>query len=276
MAEAEQRSSAEKERDIATTLSQELTREKQELSRQKEEQRRSLYAAQMNLVQKAWDSSSISRVRELLNASRPQPGESDLRRFEWHYWKRMLHGEIRSVQLPIGDIEEPTVSNVALSAKTTGLFSQNLQSGIQVWSLSKAKLLFEKPNAVASLLSDNGSRIAYLVSDANTVRSKPSAAIVIDARTGKEIFRLSIPINRSVNGFDFSADGSRLAITGENDVFVYNVDVGKQLFVLQGHSGEILAVAFSADNARIASSAGNRLGTVFSQPISDIIGATGN
>ena len=50
-----------------------------QLNRRKEQQRRMLYVAQMNLIQKAWDSDNISRVRDLLNASRPRPGTKGVR-----------------------------------------------------------------------------------------------------------------------------------------------------------------------------------------------------
>ena len=98
----------EQQRKLALTAKEEAEHERDkakainaELQMQKEQQRRMLYVAQMNLVRKAWDSNHIDRVRELLNAVRPQPGEADLRGFEWRYWLRMLHGEERVLQLPI-------------------------------------------------------------------------------------------------------------------------------------------------------------------------------
>ncbi len=97
--EESQRITAVQERDKALALSAALDLEKQELSRQKEEQRRMRYDSDMNLVQTAWDASNVYRVRDLLNAHRPQPGEADLRGFEWHYWNRMTHSEMRSLKL---------------------------------------------------------------------------------------------------------------------------------------------------------------------------------
>jgi WD40 repeat protein len=48
----------------------------------------------MNLAQHAWESGDIRRVRELLERHRPNPGESDLRHFEWHYLNRLCHQEL--------------------------------------------------------------------------------------------------------------------------------------------------------------------------------------
>jgi hypothetical protein len=52
----------------------------------------------------------------------------------------------------------------------------------------------------------------------------------------------------------FSPDGLRLASAHpDGTVRLWDADTGKQLAVLQGHTGEVLAVAFSPDGSRIAS-----------------------
>ena len=82
---------------------------KQELDRQKEEQRRMLYTSDMNLVQSAWEADNVNRVIEQLNAHRPQPGQLDLRGFEWHYWNRQCHSNLRTVKLKKGSTYTPAV-----------------------------------------------------------------------------------------------------------------------------------------------------------------------
>src|SRR5262249_55331048 len=63
----------------------------EELARQS---RRRLYAARINLAQQVAQEGDIARVEELLNSVRPQPGEEDLRGFEWHYLNQISHSEI--------------------------------------------------------------------------------------------------------------------------------------------------------------------------------------
>jgi len=63
------------------------------------ETRRSLYAAQLNLIPGAWDANNISRIRELLRATRPLPGQEDLRGFEWFYWNRQCHSDLQTAKL---------------------------------------------------------------------------------------------------------------------------------------------------------------------------------
>ncbi len=63
--------------------------------------RRTLYAARLNLAQVAWDARNATRTLELLEATRPGPGEPDFRGFEWGYYQRQAHGERAVRKLPV-------------------------------------------------------------------------------------------------------------------------------------------------------------------------------
>jgi serine/threonine protein kinase/WD40 repeat protein len=89
---ATEKSNVEKERDKAQRLADDL-------ENSREEQRQLYYAAQMNLLQQAWDTDNITRARQLLQATRPGAGETDLRGFEWHYWQRKVHGDTKTIEL---------------------------------------------------------------------------------------------------------------------------------------------------------------------------------
>jgi WD40 repeat protein len=54
---------------------------------------RHLYAAHLNLAQRAADAGRVDRVLDLLEGQRPRAGEEDLRGFEWYYLWRFCHGE---------------------------------------------------------------------------------------------------------------------------------------------------------------------------------------
>jgi serine/threonine protein kinase len=60
--------------------------------------RDTLYAAQMNLAAHAWKEDGVEQVRNLLDAHRPKPGETDLRAFEWHYMNRLCHSSFLTLQ----------------------------------------------------------------------------------------------------------------------------------------------------------------------------------
>jgi WD40 repeat protein len=62
----------------------------------REQIRRTLYVAEMNLAQQAWETNNIARLRELLDRQRPDRGQEDLRGWEWRYWERLSHGPDRT------------------------------------------------------------------------------------------------------------------------------------------------------------------------------------
>ncbi len=62
---------------------------RREAEASRESLRRSLYAADIQLAEEAWESGNIARMRELLDGQKPRTGETDLRGFEWHYLQRL-------------------------------------------------------------------------------------------------------------------------------------------------------------------------------------------
>ena len=55
---------------------------------------RHLYVANMNLVQAAWEQNNVSRVRQLLEETATAPE----RGFEWYYWQRQMHLELKTLR----------------------------------------------------------------------------------------------------------------------------------------------------------------------------------
>jgi WD40 repeat protein len=64
----------------------------------------------------------------------------------------------------------------------------------------------------------------------------------------------SVALGFMVSGLAFSPDGSRLAVAGytPNGVQIYEVETGKHLLRLTGHTEQATAVAYSPDGRRIA------------------------
>jgi serine/threonine protein kinase/WD40 repeat protein len=61
--------------------------------------RRALHASDMKLIQVAWESDNLGRVRELLQSKVSAAGQKDLRHFEWHYWNRQANGGVQGMDL---------------------------------------------------------------------------------------------------------------------------------------------------------------------------------
>jgi len=76
---------------MQATLAREA-QQRQRAERAEISTRQNLYAANMNLVAQAWDQNNFGRLRELLKATATYPGLG----FEWYYWQRQAHLEIRT------------------------------------------------------------------------------------------------------------------------------------------------------------------------------------
>ncbi|MBI3423092.1 MAG: AAA-like domain-containing protein [Acidobacteria bacterium] len=60
-----------------------------------EARRQLLYDSQLRFAWQEWETNAnTDRIEELLNSTRPQPGESDLRGFEWQQLWALTHGEV--------------------------------------------------------------------------------------------------------------------------------------------------------------------------------------
>lgn len=71
--------------------------------------------------------------------------------------------------------------------------------------------------------------------------------------------------NNGTAAIDFAPDGKTLASAGSEEVTLWSVDSGEKIATLQGHTGWIRGIAFSADGTRFAS--GGEGGTVRVQDI---------
>jgi tRNA A-37 threonylcarbamoyl transferase component Bud32 len=58
-----------------------------------QELRRQLYAATINLMQQAWDTNQVGRLRTLLAETEDYPD----RAFEWYYWQRLCHLDLHTL-----------------------------------------------------------------------------------------------------------------------------------------------------------------------------------
>src|SRR5260370_28868209 len=53
------------------------------------------YAAKLNLAEHDWQDANVAEVLRQLEETRPQPGKTDLRGFEWYYLDRLSRSQGR-------------------------------------------------------------------------------------------------------------------------------------------------------------------------------------
>ncbi len=290
--EETQRSAAEQERDKATALSDALALEKQELSRQKESQRRMLYISDMNLVQAAWAADNVSRVLELLNAHRPQPGQTDLRGFEWHFWNRQCHSDLRTVKLKNGSTSIPAVfspDGKRLVGTRLNLNSPE-DARIIVWDTETGAELQSLGSLVAPFLTatlawhPDRQHVAITSFDlSDTIQVQ-----MLDLASDKLLFKIVEPqgveriqeILAGPSDLWFSSDGARLAtVVGKREgelpvnsavVKFWDAQTGAELATVPLPGERVSNVTISVDGARIAY-ASHTPSTESSPPIEVII-----
>ena len=255
--------------------------------------KRIAYSAHMNLGQQAWDEADIAFLHDLLERYIPQPGEEDLRCFEWYYWWRLSHGYLRRFDLLGGE-----VIVVAVSPDGKTLASASKDRIVRLWNAETGELratLAGHTNEIFCLaFSPDGKTMASGSADATaivwdvesnqakrTLRGDGGAITAIAFSTDSQsLFAASQNITIwDVNSGDpkttatglvnnvnihtgmfvsFSPDGSTLAVGTDNAVTLWDVTKGQQLTTLNGHTDKVSSVAFSPDGKSVVSGSWDR------------------
>jgi WD40 repeat protein/serine/threonine protein kinase len=176
--------------------------------------RRAKYIADMNLARLAWDENNLVLCRDLLEQHRHRPDEADLRGFEWHYLRRLLQGDVRTIPAHRGWITYVAFLPDGKRLLTSGTvqppqgmrFLRDVEGEVKFWDVATGQPQRFKLNGLPGrlqrvTLSRDGTRLAAACWD-HVVR-------VWDLATGERI-TLEGPAKHTAAGFSFSPDGARL------------------------------------------------------------------
>jgi WD40 repeat protein/serine/threonine protein kinase len=213
--------------------------------------RRLLYASDMNLAQQSLKQNNLGKVRRLLDRHRPQPGEEDLRGWEWRYLWQLTRSSalVTLTNRPVRGFD------VSFSADGTRLAVGWFDKRKDLWDVPGRRWLRAlAPGGVHVAFSPNRNLLA--------ATSGTNMVTLYDLDSGQDSIVWQAPDldGRWVAELSFSPDGSRLVIyTGfdgkPNDaVWVVNV-ASKQIESRQqaGHcfAGFFGAARLSPDNHRL-------------------------
>jgi eukaryotic-like serine/threonine-protein kinase len=242
-----QRLAAEAERNVAQTQRQRA--EAQELSN-----RRLLYASQMALANTAWNEANVERVQELLTAQIPQPGEPDLRGFEWDYLWSISHTEVAtwknsSLQPSQGSIAFSSDDRQFLTVTKSGVFQfLDASTGQQKASLTGDRFGYSMVPAISS----DQKLIASIV------QGSEKEIGIWEAATGK-LFKSFLLTklefeSRFVRSFAFSPDHRLLAVGSYlGHILILDTQTGKEVLNFHGHRQQVNSLAYSPDGGNLLS-----------------------
>jgi WD40 repeat protein len=125
-----QRDGAVKARDAAVKAEAAAARQRDEtnaalgkLRLAQEQQQANQYVWDMQLLPLAFEANNVAEVNRVLDRHVPPPGQPDRRGFEWYYWDRQLHTDLRTDRLPDAASKGPAVWAASPDGSKIGRFS---------------------------------------------------------------------------------------------------------------------------------------------------------
>jgi WD40 repeat protein len=263
---------AEKQRLLAETARQEesklremalksLEGEKKQRARAETQElaaRRIAYDSDMILAQQALTVNNLGRAQRLLDRQRPQPGQLDLRGWEWRYLWSQTRPDEHDVFLDGNNLGAPPLS----FSPDGRLLARELNGVTVVTDLISRRPILQRTNAWHPVFSHHGTNLAFVDSS-----STNDLITLLDIATQKETQLVTSP--RPTDWFGFTPDDRRLLTVSvrpnvkwisqyefPGDVRAWDVNTGRQLWqrainLQQNGNGSYRTYAISPDGTAL-------------------------
>jgi WD40 repeat protein len=196
----------------------------------------------------SWQANDMALAEQRLDECLPE-----LRRWEWHYLKRLCHAEIQTRPGPLCEPGRSVAVSgdggrwAAIRFEALGPLRFNA-CAVEIWDARAGRKLRDLERAVEPLLTvamrPDGQQLA--------LAGKDGTVQVWDADTGGMV--QTIPdVPGQCSALAYSPNGRRLAgACGDGHVRLWDPRTGKQQFAVRGSPGKLLEVAFRPDGAQFA------------------------
>jgi WD40 repeat protein/serine/threonine protein kinase len=231
---------------------------------QKEQAWLHLYVARIQAGQQAWRDGNLGRLHELLEETRPGPGQLDLRGFEWHYLRRLADDEPQTlrhstqVRKVVFSPDGRFLAAAGVGSRMDVKSRKPLTGDVTVWDAAVGGVVRSFPGEAGY-----GSALAVGAKGKLLARGLTDGAVEIwDLGVDRRVVTLPGDPEagtRSVSALAFSPDGEVLAAGygqkhGDAAINVWKISTGRLLVTLAGHKSQVNSLAFSRDGKRLASS----------------------
>jgi WD40 repeat protein len=228
---------------------QEAERQKARAEGQEDLVKRLLYLSNMNLAERAWQAADLELLDRVLKETQPEPGQKDLRGFEWHHLRRLRHHSALRT-LPHGNY----VMSLDWSPDGSRLATATNDGTVRVWDAEAGKEVLTRREAsgVWSVRwSPDGKRLVVCAGD--------KSVKVWDAGSGHEIQTFRGHAEEKARVLSLSPDGKRLATAGmDMAVMIWDAQTGRSTLTLKGHTSGVTSVDWSPDGKALASAGHDR------------------
>jgi WD40 repeat protein/serine/threonine protein kinase len=211
---------------------------------------RQLYVAKMNLAQQAWEQNHLDRLGQILDETESYSE----RGFEWYFWQRQTHLELKTLRGHGG----PIIA-AAYSPDGRRIVTGSADATARVWDEATGKELLSLVGHTASVravaFSSNGQWIVTGSTDGRVA--------VWSAATGANLLTFNGQSGR-IFSVAFSPDNKWIASGGEDPIArIWSATSGNSVSTLKGHEARVLSVAFSPDGQRVVTSSWDNTAKVF-------------
>jgi eukaryotic-like serine/threonine-protein kinase len=206
------------------------------------------YAAKINLAERDWRDASIREVLRQLDETRPPPGKTDLRGFEWYYLDRLCHSQGRTMA---GHTD--VVWSVAFGPDGRRIASASNDRTIKIWDAATGRI-------IRTLAAGEFVQVVAFHPDGSQIASGGSNRVVTlwDVATGQPIRSLAGHA-LSIFQLAYSPDGKSLASSStDGTVRLWDLVGNAPSRALADHrAGGVGEVAFSPDGKTLFSAGGD-------------------